>query len=222
MNVVTRKLIAKELHVNRWLVAGAAVAAVTAILLASQGRTGFNVGALTWLTAIIALGVMLAIYGVANERKEHSLEFVLSLPLSPRDYVLAKLLGLALCFFLPWLLASAAALAVVRADPDIPDGLLPYTVLLCSFLLANFSLVLSGTLHARSEALVVATIVATNMGVSLFMFVVGGLPGLQLHMRGPTAVWNAAFWTVLAVELLVLALAFTLPFLLAARRRDFV
>jgi ABC-2 type transport system permease protein len=222
MNVVTRKLIAKELHVNRWLMAGAAAGAVVAASIASLGRMGFNVGSLSWLTAIIALGVMLAIYGVANERKEHSLEFVLSLPLSPADYVRAKLLGLALCYLVPWLVASAAALLLVRADPDIPDGLLPYTVLLCSFLLANFSLVLSGTLHARSEALIVATIVATNMGVSLFMFVIGGLPGLQLHMRGPTPVWNAAFWSVLAVELLVLALAFTLPLFLAARRRDFI
>jgi ABC-2 type transport system permease protein len=222
MNVVTRKLIAKELHVNRWLMAGATAAAVIAMLIASQGLTGFNVGTLTWLTAIIALGLMLAIYGVANERKEHSLEFVLSLPLSPADYVRAKLLGLALCFLLPWLVASASALLLVRVDADIPDGLLPYAALICGFLLANFSLVLSATLHARSEALIVAIVVVTNMGVSLFMFVVGGMPDLHRHMRGPTPVWNPAFWTVLAIELVVLALAFTLPFFLAARRRDFI
>ena len=41
-------------------------------------------------------------------------------------------------------------------------------------------------------------------------------------MFGPTAVWNEAFFIVLAVELAVLALAVSLPLLIAARRRDFL
>jgi ABC-type Na+ efflux pump permease subunit len=222
MNVVTRKLAIKELYVNRWLVLGAGVAAVLSVLVMPTGRVGFNVGVLTWLTSIIVLGVMLSIYGVAQERKEHSLELVLSLPLSPGDYVRAKLLGLALCYLLPWLVASAAAVLLVLAHDAIPDGLLPYTLLLCLFLLANFSLVLSGTLHARSEAAMAAVIVVTNMGVSLFMFVVGGLAGIRAGIDGPVPLWNPTFWAVLATELAVLIVAFTLPLFVAARRRDFI
>ncbi len=37
---------------------------------------------------------MLALYGIMNERKEQSLQFVLSLPLSIAEYVRAKMLGL--------------------------------------------------------------------------------------------------------------------------------
>jgi ABC-type transport system involved in multi-copper enzyme maturation permease subunit len=222
MNTVTRKLVGKELYVNRWLVAGGAVAAVLAVLVATTGSTGFNVGVLTWLTAIVALGVLLAVYGVANERKEHTLELVLSLPLSPGDYVRAKLLGMTLCFLLPWLVASAAALLLVLVHDGVPDGMLPYTVLLCGFLLANFSLVLAGTLHVRSEAAMGAVVIVTNMGVSLFMFTVGGLAGIGQHMAGPVPVWSSSFWAVLAAELAVLAIAFTLPLLVAARRRDFI
>lgn len=222
MNMVTRKLVAKELYVHRWLVAGAAAAAAISMLIATAGRTGFMVGALTWLTSIIALGVMLAIYGVTNERKEHSLELVMSLPLSPAGYVHAKLLGLSLCFLLPWLVASAAALLLVLLRQGIADGMLPYTVLLCGFLLANFALVLSGTLHVRSEAAMAGVIIVTNMSVSLFMFTVGALPGIRRSMDAAQPEWSATFWTVLAIELMVLAIAFTLPLLFAARRRDFV
>jgi ABC-2 type transport system permease protein len=64
--------------------------------------------------------------------------------------------------------------------------------------------------------------VITNMGVSIYMFVVGAQPGLQDHIWGPAPVWNHTAWTVLIVELGVIALAFTLPFFLAARRRDFI
>jgi ABC-type transport system involved in multi-copper enzyme maturation permease subunit len=222
MNIVIRKLIAKELYVNRWFVAGGACSGVASILIASLSKTGFNIGALTWLTTIIALGVMLALYGIMNERKEHALQFVLSLPLSIAEYVRAKMLGLTLCFLIVWLVSSAAALLLVFGMAAVPDGLAPYVVLLCVFMLANFAVVLCGTLQARSEALTSAIIVVTNMGVSIFMFTVGPLPGIQQHMWAAAPAWNSTFWTVLGCELAVLVIAFALPFFLAARRRDFI
>jgi ABC-2 type transport system permease protein len=222
MNIVTRKLIAKEIHVNRAFMIGATLAGLISIGFATLGRVGFNVGALTWITTVVALGVMLALYGVMNERKEHSLQFVLSLPLDVADYVLAKQLGLAICFFVPWLVSSIAAILLVAVKADIPDGLLPYTVLLCIFLLANFSLVLCGALHATTDALMTTTIVITNMAVTLFMFMVGGIPSIQKHMFEAVPVWNDSVWTVLIVELAILVIAFALPHFVAARRRDFI
>jgi ABC-type transport system involved in multi-copper enzyme maturation permease subunit len=222
MNIVTRKLIAKELYVNRWFIAGGAAAGVISILVAATGQMGFKVGALTWLTTIIATGVMLGLYGIMNERKEHALQFVLSLPLSVADYVRAKMLGLMACFLVMWLVSSAAALLLVFWKDSVPDGIAPYTVLLCVFMLANFVVVLCGSIHAQSEALTSAVIVVTNMGVSIFMFTIAPLPGIEKFMWGPKPVWSPTFWTVLGCELAVLAVAFALPFFLAARRRDFL
>jgi ABC-2 type transport system permease protein len=222
MNIVTRKLIAKELYVNRWFIVIGAAAGVGSTLVATLGQTGFNVGGLTWLTTIIAVGVMLALYGIMNERKEHTLQFVMSLPLSIADYVRAKVLGLSLCFFIVWFFSCAAAMVLVFARQSIPDGFLPYLVLLCVFMLANFAVVLFGTLQARSEAHTSAIIVITNMGVSIFMFTVAPMPDIAQHMWAAVPVWNSTFWTVLSCELAVLAIAFTLPFFLAARRRDFL
>jgi hypothetical protein len=111
---------------------------------------------------------------------------------------------------------------MVLIVPAVPDGLLPYLLLLCLFLLANFAVVLSGSLQARSEALVSATIIITNMGVSIFMFTVGAMPALKQHMFGPVPVWNHTFSTVLACELVVLIVALALPLATAARRRDFL
>jgi ABC-2 type transport system permease protein len=222
MNIVTRKLIAKEFHVNGYIVAGASAGGVLSVLIAALGKTGFSIGSVMWITVTIANGVMLALYGVMNERKERSMLFVLSLPLSIADYVRAKMLGLALCFLIPWLVATVAAVVLVLANGDVPDGLVPYTVLLSVYMLANFLVLLCWTLHVNSEAWISAAIVITNMGVSIYMFVVGAQPGLQDHIYGPAPVWNHTAWTVLIVELGVIALAFTLPFFLAARRRDFI
>jgi len=136
--------------------------------------------------------------------------------------VRAKMLGLALCFLVVWVTASVGALLLIFSVDSIPDGLAPYTVLLCVFMLANYSVVLCGTLHAQSEALISTIIIVTNMGVSIYMFTIGPLPGIQQHMWQAVPVWNSTFWTVLACELAVLAIAFAIPFFVAARRRDFL
>ena len=222
MSIISRKLIAKELYVNRWMIVGGSVSGVASILIAALGKTGFNVGGLTWLTTVIATGVMLALYGIMNERKEHSLEFVLSLPLSIAGYVRAKMFGLAASFLVVWLVSSGAALLLVFGSSQVPDGFAPYLVLLCGFMLANFAVVLCGAMHAQTEALNSAVIIVTNMGVSVFMFTVGPLPEIQQHMWAVAPVWNSTFWTVLACELAVLVIAFALPFAFAARRRDFL
>jgi ABC-2 type transport system permease protein len=222
MSIITRKLVAKELYLNRWLVAGTATGAALAAFACAFGGIAFNIGALAWITIVIAHGVMLAIYGVLHERKEQSLQFVLSLPISTRQYVFAKTLGLLLSYAIPWLVASLSAIVMVLASPGVNDGLLPYVVVFCGFLLANFSVVLCGVLLARSEAAVVAVIILTNMGVSLFMFLVGALPGIRTHIDGPVPVWNGTIFNILLIELVVLAIAVTLPLATTARRRDFL
>jgi hypothetical protein len=77
-------------------------------------------------------------------------------------------------------------------------------------------------LLARSEAVISALIVLTNMGVSLFIFVVGGIPEIQMHMQGSTPVWNPAVGAVLIVELAVLVVALVAPLLVFARRRTYL
>ncbi|HEX6636945.1 MAG TPA: ABC-2 transporter permease [Steroidobacteraceae bacterium] len=222
MNIVTRKLIAKELYLHRWFILATAVAVVASAVAATFGRTAFNVAAITWLTTVIAFGVMLCIYGISNERKENSLHFVLSLPISPADYVRAKLFGLLLTYLVTWLIATGAALALVGLSEEVPDGMYPYVILLCVFLLANFTLVMCGTMFARTEAVIGAVIILTNMMVSFFMVAVSGRAGIQDHMRDAVPAWNNDFFNVLIIELIVLVIAVAFPLATAARRRDFL
>ena len=222
MNIVTRKLIGKELHVNRLLVGGGVMSGVASVVLAALGQLGFSIGSLIWLSTIIAMGVILALYGIMNERKEHSLEFIMSLPLSVSDYVRAKMLGLALCFFIAWSISVAGALVLVFAKDSVPDGIAPYVVLLGVFMLANFCVVLCGTMFARNEGTTTLIVIVTNMGVTIFMFIVAPMKGIHDFMWGPVPVWNSAFWAVLGCELAVMVIAFCLPIFLVARRRDFL
>ena len=220
MSSVRTLLLRKELFLARWPIGIATLGGLVALFITSQGKLGFNIGSLCWLTSLIALGVMLPMQSLMQERKDRALLFTLSLPLSRGDHVRCKLYGLLVCFGLPWLLLSTGAVALVLLDPGLPDGLLPLVVLLCTFLLANFSVVVCVGLLTAAESAFTAAIIATNMSVTLFLFLVGGLDAIQSHVEDPTPSWNATCDVVLAAELALLALAIGLPLALADRRRD--
>ena len=221
MNMLTRKLVAKDFYLHRWLIVGSTVAGIAGLLIAAEGETRFNIGMLTWLTSLVAFGVVLAMLGVAGERKERALQFVLSLPLSHGDYVRIKAFGLVLIYLVPWLTLTLGAVTLVLVMPNLPDGLLPTIILLCGFMLANYSIVLSGALHTTSEGWMTIVIIVTNMNVTLFIFLVGGLPSLNGHLHDAAATWNSTFWNVLAIEIATLLITLSLPYFVAARRRDF-
>jgi ABC-2 type transport system permease protein len=223
MKPLTRKLIARELYMHRWMIGGSIVAGVAGLaVVARGGPINFNVGFLIWLTTIVAFGVVVAMFGIASERKERVMNWVLSLPVAHGDYVRIKVVALLLCFIAVWATLSAAAIGLVVAQPTVPDGLLPFAVLLCIFMLGNFSFVVCSALHLHSEGPMTIVIVVHNIAITLFMFVVAAIGDISSHMQGPTAVWNSAFWTVLIIELAVFLLLISLPFLVAARRRDFI
>jgi ABC-2 type transport system permease protein len=222
MNHLTRKLIARELHKQRWMIGGSLLVGLAGLgFVARGGLLSFNVGFLIWLTTIVAFGVIIAMFSIATERKERVMNWVLSLPLSHGDYVRTKVLALLLCFSIVWFVLSAAALGFILVLPGLPDGLLPFAVLLCAFMLGNYSFVVCSALHLQSEGAMTAVIIVHNIAISLFMFGVAAIEDISHHMQGAVPVWNSAFWTVLAGVLAIFALLFGLPFLVAARRRDF-
>ena len=223
MNPLTRKLIAREFHMHRWIIGGTILAGFAGLAFVARGGSlNFNVGFLIWLTTIVAFGVVVAMFGIASERKERVMNWVLSLPVAHGDYVRIKVIALLSCFFVVWFVLSASAIGLVVALPDLPDGLLPFSVLLCVFMLGNYSFVVCSALHLRSEGPMTIVIVVHNIAITLFMFAVGAIHDISTHMQEPVAVWNSAFWTVLAFETAVFLILFALPFLVAARRRDFI
>lgn len=222
MSAVAFKLVAKELYSYRWIIAAAIVAGLFSLVIANTGEMAFNIGALAWLTTIIASGVMLPLYGIHQERKDRTLLFALSLPISPLGYSRAKMAGILLSFLALWSALTIGAATLVLASRGIPDGLLPYVLMLSSYLLVNFSLVMCCAFLSTSEIAISAAIILTNMGVTVFMMLVVRAPAIAQHMTAEAPVWNSTFFLILGGEAAAIAIALSLPLIAISRRRDFI
>jgi ABC-type transport system involved in multi-copper enzyme maturation permease subunit len=216
---IVRRLIAKDLYLYRWMIVGAAIAGIAALVV-----TGVHeiTGLILFLTSIVALGVFIALYGFLVERKEKSLLFVLSLPVSPMQYTTAKILAALIAFLVPWTLLLVTVLAVNFAFDPPPDGNIPFTIAMMFLFLANFCILIALLLITGSEPWAIAGILVTNFSVPVFMNTVRGLPGIGEHVDGPVAVWSTAILTALGIQAAVIALSLGLAFYVQSRRKDFV
>lgn len=216
------RLVAKDLYLYRWLIGVALGVGVGSLFIPRVGEGPNNVMLILLLTSVVALGIFIGIYGIMNERKEKSLLFVLSLPISTRQYTLAKVAAALIAFLIPWSILTAAMVGLTLWFDPPPDGSLPTAITMMLFFLANFCVLITLALIAHSEFWAVVAVFATNISVSFYMTTVPGLPGIREHAAGPTPVWNPTVVTVLGAEALVIVLSLAALFFVQFRKKDFL
>ena len=222
---ITGRLIAKDLYLYRWLIAGALAAGIASLVLSrftggDNVTTGPNLGILLYMTTVIAFGISLPML-VLKEHQNKSQLFVLSLPVSPAQYSSAKVWAALIAFLVPWLTLTAGVVVVTVATPA-PDGGIPFFVAMMTFFLGNFCLLMTVTVTTMSEITAIAGILVTNISVTVFLTQVGQLPGVQGHSQDAVATWSPAILAVLGIELAVILLSLGLALYLPSRRKDSV
>jgi ABC-2 type transport system permease protein len=218
-----RILILKDWYLQRWSVLASLLGGLIALgIVCLGGNAAFMVGLVLLITALIAVGAQLAVTTMVNERKEQTLPFVMSLPISYREYTSAKLLGTLLIFMLPWLTLVMAVLVLFAIPHGVPHGLLPFTVIMATEILVGTCLIVSVALVTESQGWTVGAIMVGNVGLNFAGYFVAHVTGIAKGMNGPTVSWSPAATTLLLSEFMAIGLTLTLTFFLQSRKRDFL
>ena len=223
---IVGRLVAKDLYLYRWLIATALIAGVASLVIShfatgDNVRTGLNIGTLLFITTIIAFGIFIAMLGILKERQDRSQLFVLSLPVSPTQYSIAKVWAALLAFLVPWLVLTAGVVVATAASGG-PNGKIPFFVVMMTFFLTNFCLLTAVVVITMSELWAIVAILFTNISVTVFLAWVGNLPGIAGHDQDAVATWSPAILTVLGVEIATILLSLGLAFYVPSRKKDFV
>jgi len=162
----------------------------------------FNVGAILMITLLIVIGARSAIELVVNEKKEQTLPFIMSLPISAQDYALAKLLSNLAMYVVPWLILVLGMLAVIVSTP-IYNGVIPLVILVSAFILLSYCCYLATALITVSEGLTISVMIVTNLLINGFIFWILRMPEIHLSLEAASASWNATSLTILAGEIAI-------------------
>lgn len=182
----------------------------------------FYAGSVLLITSLIALGFHPPMATVVGERKEQTLAFVMSMPITPADYTWSKLLANLLLFFAPWALLLAATLGLILLRPSMPDGLIPYAVILFGAIAASAVLILCIGIVSESMHWTIATQIVSNLVFQGVMYAASNATAIKATMQGDVVDWNGTALTFLGIELAIAVLALPVTLWLQSRKTDFI
>lgn len=220
--ILVRQLVAKDLSFQRMPVLAATAAGLLGIALQLSSSEGaFYVGVVLLITGVISCGIYLAFLTVVKERTQGTLPFVMSLPIGVREYTAAKLAANLILFLASWSLLGVSSAAVILTRDSVPDGLLPYAVLLLLHMLTGYALTLGVALVAGTEGWTIAAMAVSNLSFQGFLYWTAHIDDIAATMSGSVPVWTGSVRWRIAAELLTVAVILTVTWIWQSRKTDF-
>lgn len=219
---VVRHLILKDWYLNRWVILGSLPVGLGALAIVLTGKpVAFMLSIILLCMVLVGVGAQLAMVTTINERKEQTLAFVMSLPVSWREYTTAKILANLIIFLVPWTLLTAGALGVLLL-PGATHGLVPFATIMAVEMLITTTLIVVAGIITESQTYTTAGIFCSSLGINGLGYLFAHLPGISMYMWGKQVHWSSTAWAVLICELLLVPLLLAATFYIQSRKTDFL
>jgi ABC-2 type transport system permease protein len=217
-----KRLILKDWQIYQKQLAAYVAGLLLGLTLIGTGKAiPFYIGALLLLVLLICAGGFAIQSSLLNERKEHTLAFVMSLPVTPMDFYWAKLIANATLFLLPFALVLSGTVALILWTP-LPDGLLVWALLIYLFLAMNFVISLCIGIVVASEGWNIFVQIGLSTLISPFMMGIGLFDAIGKNIKTENIVWSLPALTIFSVQLLVMAIALGLTSWRQSRKTAFL
>jgi hypothetical protein len=220
---MVKRLILKDWFFMRWAILAYSVTGLLALGFTAMGTDASSyAGSILLITVMIAIGFHLVMVTVVGERSEQTLPFIMSLPISPMEYTMAKIGANLLIFLAPWLTLTTGTLLLLGTEGARSGALIPFSLIILMELLAAYVLVLTVAIVTESLGWTICVVVLTNLFFQGFLYWVSQMPAIARGMKGRGAVWDQTAVTLLSAEVGVSILLIVMAFVLQARKRDFL
>ena len=198
---IIRLLVAKDWYLFQKQLAAYVVAGIVALCLLGMAKGwSFYLGSLMLLIVMVSVACFAISTSLIVERREHTLAFVMSLPVSPLDFWVAKLLGNLATFLVPFLLLVLGTVGVILTTP-LPDGLLVYSLLLFGHILLAYCVSLSVAMAVESEGWNTFAMIGSMVMVNPFIMALGQIPAITAPVKTEAIVWSGPAVAILATQL---------------------
>lgn len=218
---VIKQLIAKDWLLFQKQLAIWVVAGIVALCLIGLAKDwSFYLGSLLMIIVLVSASCFSISTSLLNERKEHTLAFVMSLPLTPLDFYLAKLAGNVVTFLVPFLLMLAGTLAVMVFTP-LPNGLIPLSLLVFGHVLLAYAVSLSVAMAVESEGWNTFAMIGSMLLINPLIMLAGQLPVIRDYAKTDTVVFGPVVLAILSTQLLASVLVLVATGWVHCRKKSF-
>jgi ABC-2 type transport system permease protein len=197
---VIRVLIAKDWLLFQKQLAAYVTGGIFALCLLGMAKGwSFYLGSLLLIIVLVAAACFSISTSLLAERKEHTLAFVMSLPVTPLDFYLAKLLGNLVTFFVPFLIMLIGTIAVIAFTP-LPNGLIVFSSLVFGFVALAYAVSLSVAMAVESEGWNTFAMIGSNSLINPFIMLLGQIPEISDFVKTESIVWSLPAVSILLAQ----------------------
>ena len=196
---VIHLLVAKDWQLFQKQLAFLVLAGIVALCFLGLAKPwAFYVGSLMLLIVLVCAACFSISTSLMNERKEQTLAFVMSLPVSPKDFTVSKLVGNLLTFGVPFLVLLAGTLAVVLLTP-LPDGLFVYSLLIFAYILFAYAVSLAAVMSVTSEGWATFAMIGTMVMINPYIMGLAQITEISDRVSVDAIVWTTPALAILFV-----------------------
>lgn len=225
MNIaMVRRLIWKDWYLNRAAILASLIGGVATLGVVAASHVSDIVlilGMIVVVTILIGMGAVVMASAV-RERKDQTLPFVMSLPITYVEYTTAKIVGSLLIFLVLWTALLLDILATILLIPGFPHGLIPFVVIMSVEILMSTCLVTAVAVTTESQGWMVVVTQVGALSLNGIGWWIVRFPDIGGVMRSATMRWSGTATALLTAELAVIALMIGITFFVQARKTDFV
>ena len=221
-------LIKKDIHIMRGPIAGHVVVALAAIAVLAMliGRIPqwviLNLGLILLVGPAVTCGIVLLMKTTVFEKEKSTQAFILSLPLTVREFTRAKLLANLLVFTPFWAVATGAGFYFTFGLGLLPPGAIPFLTIVFAGVFVAYLCILGISLAFQSLGITVLAITLFEMATSGYLWVIAFLEPIRAHVLGPAAVWNTTAAAIVGAQVFVAIAVLAVTVFVQGRKRDFI
>lgn len=217
----------KLLVIKDWQIYQKQLAAFVAGLLLALSLVGmreiwtFAAGCLLLLVLLTVIGQVLIQTSLVAERKEQTVPFIMSLPVTPMDFYWGKLLANLMIYLVPFTLVAGGSAALILTTP-LPNGLLvPFLLVFC-LQLTIFCIMLCVAIAVESEGWITFTMVALMTLIGPYIYGIMNVAAIRTNLNTDLIVWGPPAVGVLVGELLLMAAILSYTSWIHSRKTSFL
>lgn len=200
---VIRLLVIKDWQLFQKQLALFVLGAIVALCLLGMARSwSFYAGSLLLIIVMVSIACFSVSTSLLEERKQKTLAFVMSLPVSPLDFYAAKLAGNLITFLTPFVLLVAGTLAVILFT-ELPNGLVVYSLLLFGHVWLAYCVSLSTAMAVESEGWNTFAMIASMVLINPFIMGMAQIPAINDAVSVDAITWSGPAISILTAQLLL-------------------
>jgi ABC-2 type transport system permease protein len=217
-----KQLVIKDWQMYQKQFAAYVVGLLVGLTLIGVGKSwAFYAGGLLLLVLLICVGGFAIQTSLLNERKEQTLPFMMSLPITPMTFFWSKVLANMTIYLVPFTIVAAGTAFLVLFTP-LPDGILVWSLLIYGLLAMNFFISLGVALVMESEGWNIFVQIAVSTLISPFMIALGQIDAINAKIRTNEIVWSQPALIIFAAQLAVMVLSLVIARAVYRRKDSFV